>query len=438
MKPFSPRSALRSVGLILAMVSFASPAFAEAGDGIESKDFRLNLGLDVLAGVNSNLFWEDGNQATTPVPKLRISPSLDLSTIDPKSVDFNLGLGLGFDGYLGDQIVQDQSGFSARLATSAHINPKGALSLKIEDVFTRTNDPTNKPGNTSFNRVLNSLGGALGIHPGGRAIQGWLNYHWMVYNYDLLADNKLSSLNKDEHRFLARALWQFLPKSAAFLDVDWRLVRYDFDRRTIVNTDQPTSLLNTDSSPLRLRTGVNGLFTNGFGLRLLAGYGWGFYDAGAQPSGFLLNAEAAYYFGNERKSSVRLGFERDWHDSMLGNYYNSNRPYAAYQQYLNDQKFSFNLEASLDFRDYVILTDNGGQVGANLTSGQVPGQIVDTVFSIDSGIRYDFAKWMYAGLDYTFRANFTDDNIIVISSASEVQGRDYLQNIIMARFGLRY
>lgn len=438
MRPFSPQTALCAVGLSLAMLSFAQPAFAEAGDGLQSEDFKLNLGLDLLAGVNTNLFWQDGNQSPDPVPKLRISPSLDLSTLDPRKVDFRLGLGMGFDGYIGDETVQSQSGFSARLATSAHFNPLGSFSLKLEDTFNRTNDPTNKPGFSSFNRIMNSLGGALGIHPGGRAIQGWLNYHWLLYNYDVLADNKLSSLNKDEHHILARALWQFLPKTTAFVDVDWRLILYDFERRTIANTNQPSSLLNTDSKPLRLRTGINGLLTNGFGLKLVAGYGWGFYEQGPDPSGLLLNAEAAYYFGATRKNSVRIGFERDWHDSMLGNFYNSNRPYIGYQQFLNDQKFVFNLRGSVDFRDYLLLSDNGGQVGANQTSGTLPPNITDTVLVVDAGVQYDFAKWMYAGLDYTFQANFTDSNIIISNAGSEIQGRDYVQNVIMARFGLRY
>ena len=438
MKPRSPRSALCTLVLTLASLSLGSTAFAEAGEGIESEDFRLNLGLDLLAGVNTNLFWEDANQQTPPVPHVRIAPSLDLATLDPRMVDFRLGLNLGFDGYIGEMAVRNQSGFSSRLTSSAHFNPMGNFSLKIDENLTRTNDPTNKPGKESFNRIINVLGGAFGIHPGGRAIQGWLNYHWHLYNYDFLAGNKLSSLNKDEHRMLARAMYQFLPKTSAFLDVDWRIILYDSPRRTPANTDQVTNLLNINSKPLRLRTGVNGLLSNGFALRLFAGYGWGFYEQGEQPSGFLLNSELAYYYGATRKSSVRLGFERDWHDSMLGNFYTSNRPYLALQQFLNDQKFKFDLEASLDFRTYRLSFDGDGQVGTTTASGRLPPTINDLIFNVDAGFRYNFAAWLYAGVDYSLRTNFTEDGLIILNSASEIQGRDFVQNIIMARFGLRY
>ncbi len=434
-------SSLRIASLLCGL-GIASPAYAQSGEGVESGAYALDLGVDLLFGVNTNLFYESQDAPTRrdPVPVLRVRPEIGLTTMDPQELDLTLRWSLGWNQFLGERAERGQSGLSTTLAASAHLFPKRALSLKLEEAFTRTNDPTNKPGDESFNRNVNRLGAVLGVHPGGRAIQGFLSYHWGWFNNDFLSDGRLASLNKSDHDLKLRALYKFLPKTVALVDVDFSIISYDSEFRTVAGGNQPSPLRNVDSMPLRLKAGINGLITNGISVRLLGGYGWGFYELGADPNTFLVDAELKYHFGVLRDNSVGIGFERDWRDSMIGNFFTYNRPYVSFSSAFADKRLTFDASLSVDFRHYELTLDNA-VVNSNTASFAIPNTINDTVYRANAGLSYQFTPWLVAGIDYTLLANTTDDNVDLINAVpgvTELQGRSFLQNVIMGRVGVRY
>jgi hypothetical protein len=144
------------------------------------------------------------------------------------------------------------------------------------------------------------------------------------------------------HELSVRNRWRFRPRTALFHDTTLRFTSYP-------NAARALNYLN-DSTPVRTRFGVTGLVTERFGLLLAAGYGATFFksttavanvgDARSQYDSLNAQAEATFYLskGNTGAgepgqatlllSTLSFGYARDFQNSLLGNYYDSNKGYA--------------------------------------------------------------------------------------------------------------
>lgn len=440
-----------SLCLLFAAVSLStSVAFADAGDGVESSQFNLGVGLDLFTGINTNIFYEDGQGAqgeTNAAPLLSLVPSLQLTTISPRDLDLSANADIGFDFFFGE-LASSQSSIAWNLGFGAHLFPMSSASFKLDANINRTNQPSNKQGDDNYTQNIFGVGGTLGIHPGGRALQAFLSYKVNLFRYDTFSNSEifggafastdLGSLNKTRHDVSGRLLYKFLPKTAAALLVNWNLFSYDQAQRTLPNSTISTSLLNVNSSPLRIKAGLNGLITEAISLRLFTGYGFGFYDGDRQPNGFLMDTELAYHFGIGRKSSVRVGYIRDFRDSTLGSFFNSDRIYLGYTQKLLNDKLVFLLDGGVDFRAYALEFSGGTDVSNASGSYNIPTDVSDTYFNVDASLNYQVTNWLNAGVSYNLLLNSTDSNSDVIAAARDLQGRDFTQHIIMLNAGIRY
>jgi hypothetical protein len=421
--------------VVLASLFVSQPAYAEPGDGVQNEYFILHAGIDLLSGVNTNVFFQDSNEASRPgaAAKLLIQPNLKINNQEGTSVDFDLDWRMGWRQYLsGDDSVSAQSGLNTVLGAGVTLNPRGNFSLRIEDQFIRTNEAPNEPTPTPINRIVNRLGGTLGIHPGGRVFQGYVSYHWSLFDYS----EQLSSLNKDSHDLQGRFIWQFLPKTALLLNADYSIINYDEPfRRT--SRGVPTALANVNSSPLRIQAGLSGLITNGLSLTLLGGWGWGFYDAGASPSRLLITSQLAYQFGPARKSKAYVGYTRGFRDAPLGNYFEFDLFNIGVEQLLSNDDLRIFADVSFNLRD-AILSDAGPLPLADGGTALLPPVLADTLLNTNVGVSYNFTRWFDAGVNYMVRANFSDSNVELVAGEEEISGRSFVQHIILARVGFRY
>jgi hypothetical protein len=412
----------------------SSVASADAGDGVQNEYFVLHAGANVQGGVNTNLFFQDsGEQTPGVIPQLFFQPYLNISNQPKAAVDFNLNWKIGWTQYASsDSAILDQSGLNTLIGAGATFNPRGNVSFRVNENFTRTNEPPNNPGGDSIHRVVNRVGGVLGIHPGGRVFQGYLGYHWNLYDFS----QTVSSLNKTEHEMKGRFVWQFLPRTAALLTSTYSIISYESPFRT-TPSGVATGLANVDSTPLRIQGGLSGLITNGLALTLLAGYGWAFYESGPSTDGLLFTGQLAYMFGPGRKSKVGFDYSYGFHDSSLGNFYTAHTFGLNYAQSLSNERLNFNAGVSFVMRDYVL--GDGASVPLSMGgTATVPSQINDNLLNGNLGLSYSFTKWFDAGATYHLRLNSSASNIQLTSGQEDIAGRSYLQHIVMVRAGFHY
>jgi hypothetical protein len=417
-----------------ALVFSSSMAMADAGEGIQNEYLILHAGVDVMGGVNTNLFFQDSDEASPgAIPVLRIQPKLSITNQKETKVHFDLNWRIAWSQYLDSQdAILRQSGLNTLLGAGVTLNPQGSFSFRLTENFTRTNEAPNNPGADPINRVVNRVGAKLGIHPGGRVFQGYLSYHWSLYDFS----KTLESLNKMEHDLQGRFVWQFLPRTAAMLTTTYSIISYDSPFRTTA-AGVPTTLPNVDSTPLRIQGGLSSLLTNGLALTLLAGYGWAFYETGPSTNQLLFTGQLAYLFGQDRKSKVSFEYDYGFRDASVGNFYTAHTLGLNYSQLLLNEALRLDAGAGYVIRDYVLI--NGVVVPlSNGGTALIPSTIQDNLVSASASVNYNFAPWLEVAIDYGLRANMSDSNVSLISGQEDIAGRSYIQHVLMLRFGFQY
>lgn len=430
------RTTVRSAALIaLALLIFPAAAFAEPGDGLRSGNFQLNPGLMLGSGFNSNLFYSSGSEQTRAAPLGIVEPRLRISMIDPTSVDLGFNGAVAWTQYFAvdNEDVSEQSGLSTTLSGNFVVNPRGAVSLRVFNDFMRTNEAPSSASTLTINRIWNRSGAEIGFHPGGRVLTSHLGYNYTLYRHNLFEE-----LDRGSHNLSLKNSWKFLPKTALLLNASFSFLQYQ-DRPT----DRP-SVDKIDSMPLRVMGGLNGLLTNRLGARLLAGYGNGFYDSGDSFSGPLALAEVYYGFGNHGLNNrLRAGYEYNFRDSPISNYYTFHRVYAGYEQGFLANRLRLSAEGDVNIRDYRY--KDGGVKLPTSTSQQVltPDDVNDLALGAGANVLYNFTNWWNAELRYRFGTNFTDDQILIFDDVVDIDPsrvilREFVQHQVMIQTTFTY
>lgn len=394
-----------AAGVLLTQVAFGSVAFAEAGDSLHSdQGWTLSPSLRLSGTYNSNVFRAAEDETASTVagaPVMGIQPAVAIASPRERNFLLDLDGGLRWDQYfdVGDDASFDvggQSGLSAYGNLSAIINPKGTVSLKLDEAIVRSNEPSPYTGENSYNWITNELGGVIGIRPGGDVLSFDLGYHWKLYDFDTPA---LETLDRDIHNFDLDINWKFLPKTSLLAMADFRLVRWAETARVPARDDvgYPT-LNNNNNNPLRVQGGLSGLLTERLSVQALAGYGASFHDAGETFSGVIGSFALAYAFGRlDLNNKVGAGYRRDFGEASIGNYYTSHQVYAEYLQNVLDKRLSFNLNGRFEARDYSAPTTTFGS------------DLYDLLLVGTAGAGFYATNWLKFGLDYTLTTNLTDN-----------------------------
>jgi hypothetical protein len=183
------------------------------------------------------------------------------------------------------------------------------------------------------------------------------------------------------------------------------------------NADRASNYLN-DSTPLRTRFGVTGLVTDWFGTLLAAGYGATFFknpQAVSSPQYDSVNAQAegTIYFskgaGTDEPgqatlllSTFTLGFSRDFQQSLLANFYNSNKIYARLEYWFGG-KTVIRLDAYGEQLNYPPVFINPGPGQPPLQDPRTPGDF--TNYKVGAGL---FAEYRFTS---AFGVNTTIDYV---------------------------
>lgn len=351
---------------VLAMLFLTvASATAEAQVWLEDRDQRegpgfkvsdslvLHIGLGLEGGYDTNAFLKDSD--VDPAGRLRIAPYVDLATrsksrkvqddgalaVAKPKANFRLGVAAYYDHHFpvsDGTSIKDLNGVNG-IGIDTHLNfvlfPEGNFSLLADLSYLRTLQPYESASDARARQVAKP-GVGIRIRPGGGTLSFELGYRldFMYFEDATLGDNN----NRHAHDVRFQTSWKMFPKTALISKINFTPTLY-----------YGNANINESSLPVRSLFGVQGLITDRFGLKLLAGYGASFYEAGPNFDSVLAEGELMFFI--TPFSNVRLGGQRDFVDSFYANYFVKNGGYLSYSQMFGGA-FLVTLKGDVFYRDY--------------------------------------------------------------------------------------
>lgn len=326
-----------------------SADFSE-GAGIRAGNFELHPSIGAEFGYDSNFTRASAAEGPVDVLKLRVTPSLTLSTLGKARrnaeapPDFTFVAGAHASYFELFPLDSDESEISKRRNLAAGVNtrldvfPYRKFGFDLLAGWTRVIQAEGRSDDLAgegFNRNTFRYGGGLSWRPGGGLFE-WRGGYLGTFNY--FENDSFASLQNIHHELNTRGRWRFLPRSALLFDTSYTFVRYN--KQTV----------QTDGDILRSRVGFHGLVT--YHLALLGMVGWAstFYRShvgSIEPRQYdapLANAEVRWFIQPRPDlekatiatglSSIALGYARTVNNSYLGSFYQRDRGYLQFSAFL--------------------------------------------------------------------------------------------------------
>lgn len=340
------------------------------GIGIQTGNLELHPGIAGEVGYDSNWFlrsdrsgYENSGPTAPPIPALvfRITPSLYLSTIGPQrredagptappSVRFRAGINATYREFVGlssspvasqsQNDISQQRNVGGAADARLDIAPERPLGASLFANYTRTIMPNSVTGdpNLSFNRDDVGAGGEIITQPGGGTLDWRFGY---AFRDTLFEETAGQAYNNLTHNVYTRGRWRFRPRTALIYDASLQFIDY-------TNPTQALEAGLVNSTPVRARIGLNGLVTDRFAILLLGGWGAGFYSNSfalqPQYDSFIGQAELKWFLSASpgiaeasdvglALSSIAIGYNRDFQNSYLGDYYGLDRGYLKFNYF---------------------------------------------------------------------------------------------------------
>ena len=335
---------------------------ATQGPGIRSGDLEYHPGIGVELGYDSNYFNRSTSYgAALPVVdtvRLRITPSFHVSTLTtqrseggpttPPKVSFDAGAALAYSEFLtnSDKLGRNRE-FGVLGDLAIGIAPGRPWGFNILDNFVRTTQPSLVADTTfGLDRDDNRAAGELVYTKPGGLLDWRFGYAFGITYFE---KSSVQSLNNIRHEIYTRGRWKFLPRTAFVYDGNLQFIKYS----------NATTL--SDSTPLRTRVGLSGLFTDRLAVLAMVGWGASFYKNGNDFDSVIGQLEFRYFLtgaapeaGTQAPSmsSVAIGFTRDFFNSYLGNFYERDRGYVGLNA-LFAQRFFLGIDAGVALIRYV-------------------------------------------------------------------------------------
>lgn len=334
------------------------------GPGIRTGNLELHPGVGAEFGYDSNytaaagsltpqqraLGVEENAEDVIPVLRLRVTPSLSLSTLGaerrglnpgtPPSLVFRMAMYIDYsrlfaaDSKDKDALDKVNNPINAGATLRLDISPQRPIGEDIYADFQRSVQPTNTPNeDVTWNRDALRAGAGLTWRPGGGLFEWRFGYE---FNYNYFESQAFRYNNNLQHALQTRGRWRFLPRTALIYDGEYRFIRYP----NANNDRTPTSTVH-DGDTLRARIGLNGLVLPRLSLLGMVGWQTSFYENVPKNSDTIVALAEAKYFvipppsmdaqggASTGLSTIAIGFSRDWGNSYLASYYERTGGYAS-------------------------------------------------------------------------------------------------------------
>jgi len=319
------------------------------GIGVRVGNLELHPGIAAEVGYDSNYFLRSPGEDPLAAYRLRVTPSISLSTLGPKRREGNgqsvttsaIFRGGAYVSY--NELIAADSKYSSEFADQRHLDLGADLNLTLfpqaqigPDAyvnFIRSVQPSNDLNTeNAFNRDGLRFGAGATWRPGGGLFQMRAGYEGL-YNY--FEKTNFRYLNNFQHQVNLRGNWRFLPRTALQYDGSYTWIDYTNNHTT-----------QRDGDVIRSRIGMNGLITNRWSLLGMVGWAGTFYNtrAGETPQQFdsvTGQVELKWFISGGGPETLNpgsapvglsyasIGYTRDVSNSYLGNFYKKDRGYIG-------------------------------------------------------------------------------------------------------------
>jgi len=388
-------------------------ASGETNTGIQVSDgVLLHVGAGAEAGYDTNVFYSNTNEISSPI--IRTSIFGDLSnatrTAAASRVSFNLRAGLTYRRYQSEDVVapngQDYKNAWMPTAGVALSTGGGQFGFGIADTFARIEDPPYTFGQVPITRYNNQASIEGRWAPGGGRLATTLRYTNML---DIL-QGFYSYASTDNNYIMLDAAWKWLPKTAIFVNAQQGFVFYINDAEATLN--------NKDSSyPLQVTAGLRGLLTEKTSAILSLGYLNGFYSGPASTGGFLGStfAELTFSIRPTMLSRIVAGYRHDFTNAIISSFSYNDTFYASYVHQIAG-RLALDLSVRYQHRNFGGVFVDPTQAGRN-----------DDFIQGGAVLDYFLRNWAYVGVGYS-----------ILSNNSNLPSVEYLKQQMFVRLGITY
>jgi hypothetical protein len=424
---------------LVTLALIAVPARAQlysAGPGIRLGDaLVLHLGIGLEFDFDSNPFFQNSGQ--TGVFELRLIPAFDL-TNRPRNarrqVEFDFNGQLNYLEYLtSDSAVSKLRQFGVLTGLQVAFLPTHPYNFVIFDNYARTTQaPYSNPG-YNLDRDTNELGTRVNLSPGGGRLTFNVGY---LFGVDFWEPQPLQDFNLMYHRFDLRGSWRFFPKTAVYIAATEILNLY-------THPMSAPKYNHSDSYPLRVEAGLQGLITTKLTMNIWIGYGNGFYQP--PPGGTITTVNPNTVVGGFALtwkptilSTGTLGYAHDFQNSTLGEYYDLDSAYLSWTQLI--WRFTGFLRFAYANQRYQGICKNAmGMVtqctGTNPTAETVSNR-ADNIFTLSVRVDYPFKDWLVGSIGND--ANFNVSNGQLLLGVAGTVPVNYIRDAVYIRLTASY
>lgn len=367
----------------------------QEGPGIAVGDslvFHPGLGVEGGYDTNALLLPEDYEGAG----RLRVDLNLDLATrppqregdtVAPHKLDFRFGVAGFYNEYLSDNTtVSDRRNFNLEANLDLTLFPQNKFSFFIRDIFVRQIEPRYDVVN-GYSLDLDRNEAKIGFNWNpGTAFTLSFNYGF-IFNYYENSGDVATLGNRMEHEINLDTKWKFLPKTALVFHGQFVPILHMGDGTT------SSGYLPNNSYNARGKIGLVGLLTPRFSVLAEIGYGTGFYDDNVDVDTIIARAELNFSITPFIKLS--FGYDRDFRDSLWGNYFIRDMGYLAYS-HLIAGRVLINLKGGFSYFSY-----------ADLTIDNTLYQRRDPVAEVSLFVEYRIQDWLAINATVNYSGNFT-------------------------------
>jgi len=383
----------------------------ESNTGIQVSDgVLLHVGAGAEAGYDSNVFYQNTNEVSSPI--LRVALFGDMSnatrTAAATRVSFDVRAGVTYRRYQSDNVgVNDNNAWmpTAGLALSTG---GGQFGFGLADTFARLEDPPYAQGGNLISRYNNQASAEGRWSPGGGRITATLRYTNMLDIFT--TDSGYSYASTDNNYVMLDAAWKWLPKTAVFINAQQGYIFYLNDAQAMMNG-------KTSSYPLQVVAGLRGLLTEKTSALLALGYTNGFYSGPLSTGGFLGSsyADLSFTFRPTMLSRIVAGYRHDFTNTVISSFSYNETVYLSYVQQIAG-RLALDLSGRYQHRNY------GGQFVDPTQAGRN-----DNFVQVGGTLDYFVRNWSYFGVGYS-----------LLSNSSNVPNVEYLKQQMFVRVGITY
>lgn len=391
--------------MLLGIVGLPSGAAAQGwlgdrqvgqGSGFQAGPLTLHMGFGAEFGYDSNIYLRDENVEDSLM--LRLTAHLRATTRQEEDstppVVFNGGVHASFFHFFADS-GRDNLGLGADV--EAHIRPDAAVSFRVADTFTRSIQPfVDGAPQLRYARDRNQVDAELRFRSESDVLRGFIGYQLA---WDFFEDRDLGEFRYAgslTHAIRTGVYWAFLPHTGFVYEGQVERVNYG---------DQlGAAALVADGWRVRQEVGLNGAITPTVSVTGMVGYSAGFFDAGADygVGRDALTARIEGRFAPRDNLQLKLGYQRRFNQSFIGNFARHDRMYLGGQLVLAGAFMT-----GIDFS--VTRSVTGSALAPDLTPLD-PTRDTRSAWRLqaDAYAEYRATQWLAVTLHVLYLRDFTD------------------------------